>query len=190
MATTLIEAVNIMINQTLIRWAHPGDAETIAGIHVDSWRAVYRKILPPSYLKNLDPGRLSGFILNGLLNPDCIYLIAEDEGDMAVGYICGGPERSHNPVYQSEIYELYVASGFQRQGFGRRLLSALADHLCRRQFHSMMVWVLAGNPNRRFYEKSGGLYLGRKTIAFAGRRLQAAAYGWIDISQAFMDRGS
>jgi hypothetical protein len=51
-----------------------------------------------------------------------------------------------------------------------------------------MVWVLASNPNHRFYEKTGGLYLGAKSITFAGKKLQAAAYGWIDISLAFKDK--
>lgn len=176
-----------MINETLIRRAHPGDAGVIAGIHVDSWRAVYKEILPRSFLSNLNYGRIEKSVLKGLLDPAMIYLIAEEQDGMAAGYICGGPERSNSPIYQSEVYELYVGPGYQRHGFGRRLLSALAYHLYQRKFYSLMVWVLASNPNHRFYEKSGGLYLGVKTIAFAGKRLQIAAYGWIDISLAFMD---
>lgn len=176
-----------MINETLIRRAHPGDAGVIARIHVESWRSVYRAILPQSFLSHLNYGRMEKFILNGLLDPETIYLIAEEQGGTAVGYICGGPERSNNSIYQSEIYELYVVPGFQRHGFGKRLLSALAYNLYQRKFYSLMVWVLASNPNHRFYEKSGGLYLGAKTIAFAGKRLQIAAYGWIDISLAIID---
>ena len=176
-----------MINETLIRRAHPGDAGVIAGIHVDSWRAVYRGILPRSFLSNLNYGRIEKSVLKGLLDPEMIYLIAEEQDGMAAGYICGGPERSNSPIYQGEVYELYVAPGYQRHGFGRRLLSVLAYHLYQRKFYSLMVWVLTSNPNHRFYEKSGGLYLGAKTIAFAGKRLQIAAYGWLDITLAFMD---
>lgn len=179
--------VKVMINETLIRRAHPGDAGVISRIHVDSWRTVYREILPQSFLSNLDFGRIEKSVLNGLLDPETIYLIAEERDGTVVGYICGGPERSNSPIYQSEVYELYVSPGYQRQGFGKQLLSALAYHLYQRKFYSLMVWVLASNPNHRFYEKSGGLYLGAKTIAFAGKRLQIAAYGWIDISLAFID---
>jgi GNAT superfamily N-acetyltransferase len=184
-----IGSVKVMINETLIRRAHPGDAGVISRIHVDSWRAVYREILPPSFLNNLNYGRIKKSILTGLLDSETIYLIAEEQGGTPIGYICGGPERSGNAIYQSEVYELYVAPGFQRHGFGRRLLSAIAYHLFQRRFYSLMVWVLASNPNHRFYEKSGGLYIGAKTIAFAGKRLQIAAYGWIDISLAFWHGG-
>jgi GNAT superfamily N-acetyltransferase len=176
-----------MIDETLIRRAHPGDAGAIARIHVDSWRAVYKNILPWSYLSTLNCERIEKSIMNGLLDTKQIWLVAEEQGGMTVGYICGGPERFNNEIYQSEVYELYVAPGFQRQGFGRRLLSSLARHLYKRNAYSLLVWVLASNPSHRFYEKSGGIYLGAKSIAFAGKKLKAAAYGWIDISLAFSE---
>ncbi len=176
-----------MIRNAHIRSAHPEDAGTIARIHVDSWRAVYRDLLPSSYLSNLDYDQMSKFILNGLLDPQTVCLIAEEQRGMAIGYICGGPERSGNQIYQGEIYELYIVPEFQRIGFGRYLISALASNLFQRNIYSLMVWVLYSNPNRRFYEKVGGLYLGTKSIAFSGKTLQAAAYGWIDITLALID---
>ena len=175
-------------NETLIRLAHPGDAEAIAKIHVDSWRAVYRKILPSSYLNRLSYGRIEKSISNGLLDPDLLCLIAEEREGKAVGYVCGGPERSKNDIYESEVYELYVAPGSQRQGFGRQLLSAIAHDLYQREYYSLMVWVLTVNPNRRFYEKSGGIYLGAESIKFAGTKLQTTAYGWIDMTAAFVNK--
>ncbi|MDJ0784118.1 MAG: GNAT family N-acetyltransferase [Desulfosarcinaceae bacterium] len=174
-----------MINETTIRRAHPGDAGAIAKIHVDSWRSTYKEILPRAFLNNLNHRRIEREICIGLLAPQMLWLVVEEQGGRPVGYICGGPERSNNEIYRSEIYELYVAPGFQRRGFGRRLLSVLADHLYARNFYSIMVWVLAGNPSRRFYEKTGGLYVGAKSIVFAGRPLQAIAYGWFDIAQSF-----
>jgi GNAT superfamily N-acetyltransferase len=173
-----------MINDTLIRSAHPGDAGTIARIHVDSWRDAYKAILPRFYLARLTYRHAVQSVQKGLTAPENIYLIAEDPSGAAIAYICGGPERSGHPVYQAEVYELYVSPSFQRQGAGRQLLSALASHLYERHFYTLLVWVLASNPNHRFYEKVGGLYLGAKTISFAGKKLQAAAYGWIDISLA------
>jgi len=126
-------------------------------------------------------------VRTGLLSPVNTYLIAEDPGGAAIGYICGGPERSGHLIYQSEVFELYISPGSQRQGVGRRLLSALATHLHDQKFYAMMAWVLASNPNHRFYEKAGGLYLGAKTISFAGKKLQAASYGWVDVTLAFID---
>lgn len=180
--------LTVMINDALIRLAHPGDAGAIARIHVDSWRAVYREILERSYLNRLKYDEIDKYIRKGLRDPENIYLIAEEQRGVPIGYICGGPERSGNQIYQSEVYELYITPGFQRHGTGRRLLSALASNLYQRNFYSLIVWVLASNPNHRFYEKAGGLYLGAKTILFAGKKLQAAAYGWIDITLAIVDK--
>ena len=176
-----------MINDSLIRSAHPDDAGTIAKIHVDSWRAVYDGILPESYLLRLNYGQMVQSVRTGLLSPVNIYLVADDPGCGPIGYICGGPERSGDHIYNGEIYELYIAPGFQRQGMGKRLLSALASRLQDQKFYAMMAWVLASNPNHKFYEKAGGLYLGVKTISFAGKKLQAAAYGWVDVTLAFTD---
>ena len=173
-----------LINQTIIRAAHPADARTIARIHVDSWRAVYKGILPEPYLRRLNHSYMVQSVKRGLTALENIYLIAEDSRGAPMGYICGGPERSGHPIYQGEVYELYVSPAFQRRGTGRQLLSSLASHLDQINFHSLMVWVLASNPNHRFYEKAGGIYLGARTISFAGMKLQTAAYGWIDITLA------
>ena len=176
-----------MFNDAVIRSAHEGDARTIARIHVDSWRAVYRKILPQSYLRRMNYGSMVQSFEKGLMSPINTYLIAEDSRGAPTGYICGGPERIGDSIYHSEVYELYISPEYQRQGTGRRLLSALASHLYEMKFYALMVWVLADNPNHRFYEKAGGLYLGAKRISFAGLKLQAAAYGWIDVTMAFDD---
>jgi GNAT superfamily N-acetyltransferase len=176
-----------MINDTLIRTAQPGDARTIARIHVDSWRSVYKSILPGFYLTRLNHGQIFQAVRRGLMAPEFIYLMAEDSRGTPMGYICGGPERSGHQIYHSEVYELYISPAFQRRGAGRQLLSTLASRLYERDYYALLVWVLASNPNHRFYEKTGGLYLGARTISFAGKKLKAAAYGWIDITMAFMD---
>jgi GNAT superfamily N-acetyltransferase len=173
-----------MINHTLIRKAHSGDAGMIARIYVDSWRKTYKDILPRFYLARLTYRHAMRSVQNELMAPGHIHLIAEVPRGEATGYICGGPERSGYGVYSAEVYELYVSPFFQRQGTGSQLLSALASRLYERHFYSLIVWVLARNPNHRFYEKVGGLYLGAKAISFAGKKLQAAAYGWIDITLA------
>lgn len=176
-----------MINDAVIRKAHSDDAGAISRIHVESWRAVYRDILPASYLRQLDEGRVVRSVQRGLKSPAYIYLMAEAPGGAPMGYICGGPERTDDPIYRGEIYELYISPCYQRMGTGRKLLSALATELHDRGFYTLMVWVLASNPNHRFYEKTGGIYLGVKTISFAGRKLRAAAYGWVDITLADVD---
>ncbi len=115
--------------------------------------------------------------------PQTLFLLVESKQGV-VGYISAGPERLQDPVYGAEIYELYLLPQAQRQGLGRQLLANMAQQLHQMGFYTMLVWVLAQNPNRRFYEKCGGIYLRSKSIAFAGQSLRADAYGWIDITLA------
>jgi GNAT superfamily N-acetyltransferase len=172
-----------MIHQVTIRSALLRDAHAVARIYVESWRAVYQGILSRDYLAKLSVGQTARSVRRGLMDPRTRYLIAED-GRGAVGYIAAGPERGQDPVYMAEIYELYLLPDLQRQGIGRELLAHMVRQLYPAGYYTLLVWVLARNPNRRFYEKCGGIYLRTKSIVHAGQRLQADAYGWIDITMA------
>lgn len=172
-----------MIRNRAIRPAHPRDSEQIARTYVASWRATYQGILPSSYLAGLSVERSAYLVRMALSDPQSLCLIAE-EGHGVVGYAFAGPERTHDPVYRAELYDLYLLPEVQRQGLGKQLLAEMARRLDQARFYALRVWVLALNPSRHFYEKRGGIYLGSKSIVFAGRRLQADSYGWIDITLA------
>ena len=172
-----------MIRETTIRPAHQRDAHAIGHIYVESWRAAYQDILPQSYLAGLRTEKVAHSIRRALVEPQTVYLLAESEQG-AVGYISAGPGRRRDPVYNAELYELYLLPQTQRQGLGRQLLIHMAQQLHQAGFYTLLVWVLAHNPSRRFYEKCGGIYLRSKSIAFAGKSLRADAYGWIDITLA------
>jgi len=172
-----------MIRETIIRPAHQRDAEVIGRIYVESWRAAYQDILPQGYLAGLRTEEAAHSIRRALMEPQTLFLLVESKQG-AVGYICAGPERRQDPVYGAEIYEFYLLPQVQRQGLGRQLLAHMAQQLHQAGFYTLLVWVLAHNPNRRFYEKCGGIYLRSKSISFAGQSLRADAYGWIDITLA------
>lgn len=181
--TTTVCIAPEMIENILIRSARPADAQQIARIYVDTWCATYQTILPQRYLEGLRYDWTSRSMHRSLMNPQNHFLVAEGAHG-TVGYIAGGAERARDPVYRAEVYELYLLPRFQRQGMGKLLLSALAHELYDHHLYTMMVWVLAANPNRRFYERTGGLYLREKSIRVAGRLLDAVAYGWIDSTLA------
>ena len=46
----------------------------------------------------------------------------------------------------------------------------------------MLLWVLAENPSRGFYEALGGAEVRQETITIGGTELVEIAYGWSDIS--------
>jgi hypothetical protein len=54
-------------------------------------------------------------------------------------------------------------------------------------FGSALVWVLAGNPSRFFYEALGGAVAGRREENFAGTVLQEIGYGWKDLEAWLAD---
>ncbi|WP_342748051.1 hypothetical protein [Melghirimyces profundicolus] len=56
----------------------------------------------------------------------------------------------------------------------------MVDHLATR-FRSMLVWVLAENHSRHFYEALGATYIRDGTVTIAGKELKEVAYGWSDI---------
>jgi hypothetical protein len=52
---------------------------------------------------------------------------------------------------------------------------------------SMLVWVLAENYARGFYERLGGALVGEQEITLGGVALREVAYGWPDTpSQAML----
>ena len=46
----------------------------------------------------------------------------------------------------------------------------------------MLVWVLADNPSRGFYQALGGVQIRQQTITVGGAELLEIAYGWSNIS--------
>ena len=66
----------------------------------------------------------------------------------------------------------------QRRGIGKLLMRTAAKDLKSRGFDSMMVWVLANNPSRGFYEKLGGEHVQTRSITVGGKHFQEYGYGW------------
>jgi len=69
----------------------------------------------------------------------------------------------------------------QFRGMGRALFLAAVDSFLLRGMRSLLVWVLAANPYRRFYESLGGELVQNRSIRVGGRRLEEVGYGWADI---------
>jgi GNAT superfamily N-acetyltransferase len=110
-------------------------------------------------------------------------LVVESDQRAIVGFATGGSEREGNAVYRGELRAIYLLADSRRIGIGRRLVAAVAKQLVEADCHSMLVWVLADNPSRRFYESLGGKFVTEKVVEIGGARLIEVAYGWHDIRQ-------
>lgn len=165
----------------LIRDGHEADAAAIARVHVDTWRATYTGIIPDSFLDNLSYERSEAFWRDHLSTPAGIVCVAENDESQIVGFATGGQEREGNTQYQGEVYAIYLLAEYQRQGIGRQLIVAIARQLMEHGIYSMLIWVLADNPSRAFYETLGGQPVYDKEITVGGATFVEVAYAWQDI---------
>ena len=168
---------------TTIRQATCEDAAAIARVHVASWLTTYRGLMPDAVLDGLSVERRQRQWeqwLCGVETAPCIF-VAEDEHGEVIGFASGGPPQVSDevPGYDSELYTVYLLQTAQRQGAGRRLVAAVAEHLLAAGNHAMLLWVLGTNePSRRFYERIGGRELMTKPANFGGAMLDEVAYGY------------
>jgi ribosomal protein S18 acetylase RimI-like enzyme len=168
-----------------IRQARVEDAAAIAKVHVDAWRTTYPGIVPADYLVSLSYEHHQEKWRNGLTVPEFgeFTYVAESDRREIVGFATGGPERSGKLDYRGELHAIYLAAGHRRRGIGRSLVRTVAERLVELQFDSIMVWVLADNPSRAFYEALGGEKFFETVVEIGGARMIEVAYGWKPIGK-------
>ena len=166
-----------------IRAANAADAGAIARVYVRTWRVAYRGLLPSRALNDMNELRETLYWWTTICEAgaDTLSFVAVDPEAGVVGFVTGGPERARGAGRRAEVYTLYVLPGFQRQGIGKRLFAAAGDRFRREDFAGMVVWVLAGNPARGFYESRGGSPCAARAIRVGGRQVQEVAYRWADL---------
>jgi GNAT superfamily N-acetyltransferase len=164
-----------------IRMATVSDVTAITRVQVDSWRTTYKGIVPDDYLANLSYAHRTRLWHEVVTASGSLVYVAEAADGNVVGFAAGGRERSGDPVYRGELYAIYLLEGWQRRGIGRRLIMAFVGGLIAAGFTSLLVWVLAENPSRRFYEALGGQQVRQKLGTTGGVQLVEVAYGWLDV---------
>ena len=166
-----------------VRPAGADDVEGMARVSVDTWRLAYEGLLPRRYLARLRLPTQECQRRRLMAGPDTVHFVAEEPftGE-AVGFASAGSARGEaGGGITGEVFELYVQNGFQRQGLGRGLLLAARTWLAGQGHRTMIVWVLADNSARAFYERLGGRAAGQRAIRVGGALVDEAAYVWSDL---------
>ena len=120
--------------------------------------------------------------------------VADDEDMGVVGFGSCGPVRdppeglSGREIRVGEVYTLYVEPDFQNRGLGRRLLDALFRQLRADGCDTAVLWMLADNPDRFFYEGLGGERVGERVDTMAGVDVEEVAFGWHDLAAPLVRR--
>jgi GNAT superfamily N-acetyltransferase len=139
----------------LIREAKEGDEQNIARIHVASWNATYRGILPDEVIdaRSLDV-RLTQWT-SSLHQPDRITLVAEDDIGGMLGFISVLLLDRTQHAFDAYLQTLYLDPQAQGHGIGSRLLKAMSARLHATGLRTMFLRVLRRNPATAFYERFG-----------------------------------
>jgi GNAT superfamily N-acetyltransferase len=147
-----------------IRRATSADAPAIATVHVRSWQAAYRGLLPQSYLDDLDPQQQRPQWDTVLESTDWpwrgtfVLCQGAEASSEVVGFASMSPSRDadRDPTDVGELQTLYLHPDVWREGGGSALLHAVQHECGRARFHWAMAWVLETNVRaRHFYEGRG-----------------------------------
>ncbi|MCW5737887.1 MAG: GNAT family N-acetyltransferase [Enhydrobacter sp.] len=179
-----------------IRRGRTADAQAIGRVHVETWQATYAGLLPDAMLVRMSEARQAAYWQRSLADPREArgIFVAEDDDMGVVGFGSCGPVRDPpdglNGTEQrvGEVYTLYVEPDFQNRGLGRRLLDAMFRQLRADGFDTAVLWMLARNPTRFFYEGMGGDPAGSRTDRFSGTDVEEVAYAWRDLDAPLVRR--
>ena len=139
----------------LVRTANAADAQKIAQIHVETWRAAYRGQISDAVLNAQSIERRAAFWCERLSQARGLVFVAEDADDIGFCDLIPSRDKDANGAV-GEIAAIYVLPGRWRQGAGRALCDCVLADARQRGYEVVTLWNLASNRNaRRFYEAMG-----------------------------------
>jgi ribosomal protein S18 acetylase RimI-like enzyme len=161
-----------------IRKAVKEDAKQIAVVHVDSWRTTYKGIVADEYLESLTYESKEKMWMS--IDPETVFVAENQDGQIA-GFAGFGPERTKEYGFDGELYAIYLLKEVQGAGIGRRLVEATVNELFRKNYQSMLLWVMNANPSKGFYERFSPERIAEDVYTIEGTDHQETAFGWRDL---------
>jgi GNAT superfamily N-acetyltransferase len=164
--------VTAPIPSVALRDATSADVRQIAELHLASWRAAYRGIVPDAFLSGITiESRIVRWrqAISPRDSPLTETTVADIDGTI-LGVCSFGPQRKPEAAGVGEIYALHVRPESWRQGLGQLLLDEALRRLATRGCARSVLWVLRDNANaRRFYEARGWTFTGEEFVEDRGR---------------------
>lgn len=159
-----------------VRPATTRDAKAIAEIHVATWHAAYKDLMPEEFLQKATVEKRLAFWREAIEYSEPQLLVATD-GDEVVGFV--GFDRSRDAGTKSttgEIWAMYVAPAHWGKGAGLALWDGAREGLKEEGCTQVTLWVLLRNERAlRFYEQAAGFKRempSLKTVAFGSAKLE------------------
>lgn len=159
-----------------VRPATARDAKAIAEIHVATWQAAYKDIMPADYISKMTVEKRQAYWREAIEFGEPQVLVAT-HGEQVVGFV--GFDRSRDANTRAtvgEIWALYVSPAHWRQGAGLMLWDGARDGLKDEGCTQVTMWVLLRNePALEFCEHAAGFKRempSLKTVAFGDTKLE------------------
>ncbi|MBI5591725.1 MAG: GNAT family N-acetyltransferase [Deltaproteobacteria bacterium] len=161
-----------------LRCAKYDDAFAIARVHVNSWRAAYRGLVPDDRLAKLDYFRGAEAFRKSILEGKEDFYVAEEKGDV-IGFLAIGacPDPDVDQKITREVLAIYLAPEFWRKGIGGALYREGEGFLRSRGYLRVVLWAFKDNERaQRFYEAVGFLADGATRVLNVGAPLDTIRY--------------
>jgi GNAT superfamily N-acetyltransferase len=161
-----------------IRLAVPKDAMAVARVHVRTWQAAYRNLIPNDYLDQLSVEERAGRYDFTGVDPSKPRTIVAEESGLIIGFASTMPSREADLTKHGELCALYVDPEHWGHGFGASLVTAARRHLFTTGSLQAYLWILLGNDRaERFYRKDGWISDGvKKTDVVWGLTVEELRY--------------
>jgi len=166
-----------------IRSATVADAEGFGGVHVSSWQAAYKGIIPDDYLSAMSPEASAQRLVEVLTaEPDAPFFVAELNGKI-IGNLLFGKFRNSDYDNIGEVGAIYLLPEYWGKGYGKAMMGYAMDSLHNQGYKTIIIWALEQNERaRNFYEKMGFEYTGQKNTIEIGKPLTNVEYSLTRIS--------
>jgi len=154
-----------------IRRATTADAAAIASVHVGSWRAAYRGLMPDGVLDGLSVEQRAGVwrsVVGAGRPGEGVLVVETDVGVVGFAHVC--PARDgYVDGGTGEVSAIYLLPEVWGTGHGRALMDAAVRRLGDHGYRTAILWVLVGNERaRRFYDAAGWSCDGAEKTATVG----------------------
>jgi len=134
-----------------IRNAIPNDALAVATVHVRSWQAAFRGLLPDPFLDGLRAEDRAVRYTFGDPAPGRPRTVVAVDGDAIVGFATTGLDEG-----EAMLHALYVDPDRWGTGAGKQLVVAARHELALTGHREAILWSLIGNTRAdRFYAADG-----------------------------------
>jgi ribosomal protein S18 acetylase RimI-like enzyme len=117
-----------------------------------------------------------------LLAQGWTYHVASIGDGRVIGFASGGPTRQGDFPHENEVYAIYILEEYQRQKIGGTLFRRFVDDLAESGRRGLILFALANNPNRAFYESLGGMQAMASPLTLGSATVDQFAYLWDDIA--------